>query len=206
MSPRANTHVNTTDRTDHLGDDDHVSQVSLDGGGLLVGSGLLLGLSELLDQSQGLPLETSLEPSPGTGVDELQDERAKRAEQNHQPRRSHTFRLQVLCRGAQTHVDELFILQVQKLVQLDPSVSVLLESTLPLQLGGLGGVGKSGISLEGRANRNREREGVSDEVYMGGGEGGGSTAESTRRERVGEMDRRLGRFGLRERNVGYAFR
>jgi hypothetical protein len=65
------THVNTTDGTDHLGDNDHVSQVGLDGGRLLVGGGLLLGLSELLDQSQGLSLETSLEPSPGSGVDEL---------------------------------------------------------------------------------------------------------------------------------------
>lgn len=71
MLKRLKTHVNTTDGTDHLGDNDHVSQVGLDGGRLLVGGGLLLGLSELLDQSQRLSLETSLEPSPGTGVDEL---------------------------------------------------------------------------------------------------------------------------------------
>ena len=69
--PEPDTHVNTTDGSNHLGDDDHVSQVSLDGSGLFVGSGLLLGLSELLDQSKGLPLETSLEPSPRSGVDEL---------------------------------------------------------------------------------------------------------------------------------------
>lgn len=106
--------VNTTDGTDHLGDNDHVSQVGLDGGRLLVGGGLLLGLSELLDQSQRLSLETSLEPSPGSGVDE---------------------------------VNELLVLQVQELVKLDTSVSVLLEGTLPLELGGLGGVGESGISL-----------------------------------------------------------
>ena len=70
-NPEPDTHVNTTDGSNHLGDDDHVSQVSLDGSGLFVGSGLLLGLSELLNQSKGLPLETSLEPSPRSGVDEL---------------------------------------------------------------------------------------------------------------------------------------
>jgi hypothetical protein len=71
-SPRSfRTHVNTTNGSNHLGDNDHVTQVSLDGRGLFVGSGLLLGLSKLLDQSKGLPLETSLEPSPRSGVDEL---------------------------------------------------------------------------------------------------------------------------------------
>lgn len=65
------THVDTDDRTDHLRDDDHVSQVGLDHGGLLVGSSLLLGLSELLDQSHWSSLKTSLEPPSGTSVDEL---------------------------------------------------------------------------------------------------------------------------------------
>jgi hypothetical protein len=46
-----------------------------------------------------------------------------------------------------THVDELLVLQVQELVELNSSVRVLLEGTLPLQLSGLAGVGKSGISL-----------------------------------------------------------
>jgi len=43
------TYVNTTDGSNHLGNNDHVSQVSLDHGGLLVRSGVLLGESELLD-------------------------------------------------------------------------------------------------------------------------------------------------------------
>jgi len=77
-NPEPDTHVNTTNGSNHLGDDDHVSQVSLDGSGLFVGSGLLLGLSELLDQSEGLPLETSLEPSPRSGVDELGRGRPRR--------------------------------------------------------------------------------------------------------------------------------
>jgi len=43
------TYVDTTDGSNHLGNNDHVSQVSLDHGGLLVRSSVLLGESELLD-------------------------------------------------------------------------------------------------------------------------------------------------------------
>ena len=42
--------VDTDDGADHLGDDGHVSQVSLDGGRLVVGSGGLLSLAQLLEQ------------------------------------------------------------------------------------------------------------------------------------------------------------
>lgn len=63
--------VDTDDGADHLGDDDHVTEVGLDEVGLLVGAGLLLGLAELLDQTHGLALETAVEPSAGTGVDEV---------------------------------------------------------------------------------------------------------------------------------------
>ncbi len=42
--------VDTHDGTNHLGDDGHVSQVSLDGGGLVEGSGGLLSLAQLLQQ------------------------------------------------------------------------------------------------------------------------------------------------------------
>ena len=42
--------VNTNYGADHLGDDGHVSQVSLDGGRLVVGSGGLLSLAQLLEQ------------------------------------------------------------------------------------------------------------------------------------------------------------
>jgi hypothetical protein len=63
--------VDTDDGTDHLGDDDHVTEVSLDEVGLLVGLGLLLGLAELLDQTHGLALEATVEASAGTGVDDI---------------------------------------------------------------------------------------------------------------------------------------
>ena len=63
--------VDTDDAADHLGDDNHVTEVGLDEVGLLVGLGLLLRLAELLDQTHGLALETAVEPSARAGVDEV---------------------------------------------------------------------------------------------------------------------------------------
>lgn len=63
--------VDTDDGTDHLGDDDHVTEVGLDNVGLLVGLGLLLGLAELLDEAHGLALKTTVEPSAGTRMDDI---------------------------------------------------------------------------------------------------------------------------------------
>ena len=63
--------VDTDDGADHLGDNDHVTEVSLDEVGLLVGLGLLLGLAELLDETHGLALETTVESSAGTSVDNV---------------------------------------------------------------------------------------------------------------------------------------
>lgn len=63
--------VDTNDAADHLGNNDHVTEVGLDEVGLLVGLGLLLRLAELLDQTHGLALEAAVEPSAGTGVDEV---------------------------------------------------------------------------------------------------------------------------------------
>ena len=62
--------VDADDGADHLGDDDHVAEVSLDKIGLLVGLGLLLGLAELLDEAHGLALETTVDPAAGAGMDE----------------------------------------------------------------------------------------------------------------------------------------
>lgn len=45
--------------------------MGLDDGGLLIRGSLLLGLAELLDETHGLALETALEPSASTGVDDL---------------------------------------------------------------------------------------------------------------------------------------
>ena len=65
--------VDTNDGSDHLGDDDHVTEVSLDNSGLLHGGGILLGLTELLDQTHGLALKTTLETSAGASVDEVHE-------------------------------------------------------------------------------------------------------------------------------------
>merc|ERR1712029_922220 len=63
--------VDTNDGADHLRNDDHVTEVSLDDSGLLIRRGLLLRLAELLDQAHRLALEAAVEPSAGTGVDDI---------------------------------------------------------------------------------------------------------------------------------------
>lgn len=63
--------VDTDDGADHLGDNDHVTEVGLDEVGLLVGLGLLLGLAELLDETHGLALQTAVEATAGTSVNDI---------------------------------------------------------------------------------------------------------------------------------------
>lgn len=46
-----------------------------------------------------------------------------------------------------THLDELLVREVEELVKLNTSVLVLPEGSLPLQLGGLVGVGEVSVSL-----------------------------------------------------------
>jgi hypothetical protein len=63
--------VDTDDAADHLGDNNHVTEVRLDEIGLLVGPGLLLGLAELLDQAHRLALEAAVEATAGAGVHDI---------------------------------------------------------------------------------------------------------------------------------------
>jgi len=63
--------VNTDNRADHLGDDNHVTEVGLDEVRLLIRPGLLLGLAKLLDQAHWLALETAVETTAGTGVHDI---------------------------------------------------------------------------------------------------------------------------------------
>lgn len=67
------TYTYADDAANHLGDDEHVAEVGLDDGGLLVRRGLLLGLAELLDQAHGLALEAALETATGASMDELDE-------------------------------------------------------------------------------------------------------------------------------------
>lgn len=69
--------VDTNHGTDHLGDDDHVTEVGLDNLGLLVLSGGELGLTQTLDESEGLALKTAVEATTSTAVNEV-DELKKR--------------------------------------------------------------------------------------------------------------------------------
>ena len=63
--------VDTDHGADHLGDDNHVTEMGLDEVGLLVGLGLLLGLAELLNKAHGLALQATVEPAAGAGVDDI---------------------------------------------------------------------------------------------------------------------------------------
>lgn len=63
--------VNANNRADHLGDNDHITEVGLYEVWLFVGLGLLLGLTELLDQTHWLAFEATVEPSASSSVDEV---------------------------------------------------------------------------------------------------------------------------------------
>lgn len=64
--------VNSNDAANHLGDDDHVSQMGLDQVGLLVGLGVLLCLSQFLDQAHRAALQATVEPSASAGMEDGQ--------------------------------------------------------------------------------------------------------------------------------------
>lgn len=63
--------VDTNNASNHLGDNNHVTEVSLDNVGLLVGLSLLLGLAQLLDEAHRAALQTTVDPAAGTGVDDI---------------------------------------------------------------------------------------------------------------------------------------
>lgn len=63
--------VDTDNRSNHLGDNDHVAEMSLDNSRFLQSRSILLGLTELFDQAHGLTLETTLETSARTGIDKI---------------------------------------------------------------------------------------------------------------------------------------
>jgi hypothetical protein len=63
--------VNTNDGADHLRDDNHVSEVSLDKVWLLIWLGLLLCLAQLLNQTHRLAFKTTVEPTAGTSMNDI---------------------------------------------------------------------------------------------------------------------------------------
>ena len=63
--------VDTNNAANHLGDNDHVSQVCFDQVWLLIGLGFLLGLPQLFDQTHRLAFKTTVKPTTGTGVNNI---------------------------------------------------------------------------------------------------------------------------------------
>ena len=63
--------VDTKNRADHFRNNDHVSEMGLDRSGLLVGAGSFLGSTELLDKTHGSLVETTVQSSAGTSMDNL---------------------------------------------------------------------------------------------------------------------------------------
>lgn len=63
--------VDPNNTPNHLRDDNHITQMGLDDRGLFVGRSFLLGLAQFLDQTHGLALQTALETSTCSGMDEL---------------------------------------------------------------------------------------------------------------------------------------
>jgi len=58
-------------RPNHLWDDDHIAKVSLNNRRFLIWRCLFLGFSELFDKAHWFALQTALEPSTSTSMDEL---------------------------------------------------------------------------------------------------------------------------------------
>jgi hypothetical protein len=63
--------VDTNNATDHFRHNNHISEMGLDQIRLLVGLGFLLRFAKLLDQTHRLTLESSVEPTTGTSVDDI---------------------------------------------------------------------------------------------------------------------------------------
>lgn len=63
--------VDTDNATNHLRNNNHISQMSLDKIRLLIWLGLLLGLSELLDETHWLALQSTVETTTGACVDDI---------------------------------------------------------------------------------------------------------------------------------------
>lgn len=142
--------VNANNATNHLGDDDHVSEVSLNKVGLLVGPSLLLGLSELLDETHGSSLQTTVDPAAGTSVDdiselvgaEVQEAVEATVSANHSQVRGPLHHPSRQFNSIHRRVGSARAVSRQKnvLVKVDSSVGELSERSLLLELSGLLGV------------------------------------------------------------------
>ena len=65
--------VDSNNRSNHLGDDDHVTQMGLNSLGLLSRLGILLGTPQTFDESHRLPLQSTAHTPPGAGTDKAHE-------------------------------------------------------------------------------------------------------------------------------------
>lgn len=65
--------VDADNAANHLGHDNHVTEMGLDDSRLFIWRCLLLCLTELLDEAHRLALETALEPSASTSMNEFNE-------------------------------------------------------------------------------------------------------------------------------------
>lgn len=65
--------VDANNGPDHLRNDDHVTEMSLDAGRLLVREGGELGLTQTLDEGKRLALQATVETSASTAGDHLDE-------------------------------------------------------------------------------------------------------------------------------------
>ncbi len=63
--------IDPNNTANHLGHDNHVSEVGLHEIRFLVGFGFLFGFAELLDEAHGFALEAAVEAAAGAGVDDV---------------------------------------------------------------------------------------------------------------------------------------
>lgn len=63
--------VNPNHAPNHLGHDNHISEVRFDEIGLLVGFGVLFCFAEFFDQAHGFAFEAAVEAAAGAGMDDV---------------------------------------------------------------------------------------------------------------------------------------
>lgn len=63
--------IDSNNATNHLRHDNHIPQMRLDKIWLLIRLSLLLGLAQLLDQTHRLALQTAVESTTGTSVNDI---------------------------------------------------------------------------------------------------------------------------------------
>jgi len=65
--------VNSDNGPNHFWNNNHVPEVGLDHSGLFIRRRLLLSLSQLLDQTQGLAFEATVETPSNAGMDDIDE-------------------------------------------------------------------------------------------------------------------------------------